>query len=423
MGTHHFAQVVFGKTSLKKILYISYDGMTDPLGQSQVLPYLTGLAKDGYQFTIISFEKKDRFEKNKELISKITNETGIKWEPLSFTTKPPLLSKLYDMLRMRRKVFSLHKKESFDMVHCRGYLTADIGLVLKRKCGVKFFFDMRGFWADEKKDGGAWNQKSFLFRKVYQYYKKKETQFISEADCIISLTEAGKKEIMNWKSYNAKIPLQVIPCCADMDLFSVVTAEQRKQSRSLLGIENERLVLSYLGSVGAWYMLDEMLLLFRHIKYKYPDALFLFVTHSNPAMILSKAKEMKLNEKDIIITEASRQQVPDFIKASDISVSFIKPVYSKISSSPTKLGEVLAMGIPVISNSGVGDVKPIIENANGGIVIDNFNESDYQKIVSSLEDLLQLKPMEVRNAIQHIYSLENGIMLYKKMYNEIFFKQ
>ena len=29
----------------KQILYISYDGITDPLGQSQILPYIIGLTK------------------------------------------------------------------------------------------------------------------------------------------------------------------------------------------------------------------------------------------------------------------------------------------------------------------------------------------------------------------------------------------
>jgi glycosyltransferase involved in cell wall biosynthesis len=420
LGADYFAQMVPGKTSLKKILYISYDGMTDPLGQSQVLPYLTGLAKAGYRFTIVSFEKKDRFEKNKDLITKITTDAGIQWEPLSFTTKPPLLSKLYDMLRMRRKVFSLQKKESFDMVHCRGYITADLGLILKRKFGVKFFFDMRGFWADEKKDGGAWDQKSFLFRQVYKYYKQKETQYISEADCIISLTEAGKKEIMKWEGYNATIPLPVIPCCADMDLFSVVSGEQKKKSRSLLGIENGKLVLSYLGSVGAWYMLEEMLLLFRQLKKKYADAVFLFVTHSDPSIIISKVKELGLNEKDIIITEASRQQVPEYIKASDINVSFIKPVYSKLSSSPTKLGEVLAMGIPVIANSGVGDVEEVIRQSGGGAIIHHFNEMEYEKVVEKIPKLRAAHPLEIRNNISGIYDLNHGIEMYKQAYSQVF---
>ena len=45
----------------KHILYLSYDGMTDPLGQSQVLPYIIGLTKAGYSFHLVSFEKPDRY--------------------------------------------------------------------------------------------------------------------------------------------------------------------------------------------------------------------------------------------------------------------------------------------------------------------------------------------------------------------------
>src|SRR6478672_4996737 len=161
-------------SGLKKILFISYDGMTDPLGQSQVLPYLAGLSKYGYQFTILSFEKKDRYAKLRTEIEKICAASGIKWVPLTFTSKPPKIAKLYDAIRMRMKAFSLYRKYKFDMIHCRSYPSAEVGLMLKKKKGAKLFFDMRGFWADEKKDGGSWDQKSFLFRQVYRHYKKKE---------------------------------------------------------------------------------------------------------------------------------------------------------------------------------------------------------------------------------------------------------
>ena len=60
------------KKVMMKVLYISYDGMTDPLGQSQVLPYLCGLSKSGYQFTILSFEKKQRLKNERHIIDKIT---------------------------------------------------------------------------------------------------------------------------------------------------------------------------------------------------------------------------------------------------------------------------------------------------------------------------------------------------------------
>ena len=53
-------------------LYLSYDGISDPLGQSQVLPYLKGLARLGHKIHLISFEK--NFQINsymQEYLSKI----------------------------------------------------------------------------------------------------------------------------------------------------------------------------------------------------------------------------------------------------------------------------------------------------------------------------------------------------------------
>ena len=51
---------------MTKVLYLSYDGITDPLGQSQILPYLKGLSQKGYFFYLVGFEKKDAYKKQKE---------------------------------------------------------------------------------------------------------------------------------------------------------------------------------------------------------------------------------------------------------------------------------------------------------------------------------------------------------------------
>ncbi|MBI5370442.1 MAG: glycosyltransferase [Sphingobacteriales bacterium] len=404
----------------KQILYISYDGMTDPLGQSQVLPYLCGLAREGYRFTILSFEKKDRYEKGKETILEITRKAGIQWVPLRFTSRPPVLSKFYDAIRMRRTAFRLHRENRFDMVHCRSYIAADLGLKLKRKTGTKFFFDMRGFWADEKKEAGTWNQDRFIFRQVYHYYKKKEKEFIREADHIISLTEAGRLEMQNWTAYNPAVPMSVIPCCADMDHFTLTSAAGKAEGRARLGLPADALVVSYLGSVGSWYMLDEMLELFALIKTKYATARFLFITHSPAQLILAKLKNYGLRPDDILITEAGRKEVPVFTKASDISLSFIKPVYSKLSSSPTKLGELLSMGIPVIVNSGVGDVETIVHKSGGGFVLQAFTRKQYQAALEALPALLKREPALIRENIRTIYSLEEGIKSYSKAYSSCF---
>lgn len=403
----------------KKVLYLTYDGITDPLGQSQILPYLKGLSRFGYRFTILSFEKKERYNKQKERIHSMMKEAGINWVPLSFSTRPPLLAKFYDAIRMRSKAADLQKVTRFDMVHCRSYIAADVGLYLKKRFGIKFFFDMRGFWADEKKDGGSWNTSRMVFRKVYNYYKKKEAEYLRHADAVISLTEAGKREIMRWPAYNQQTGISVIPCCADMDLFSLTDMDQKLQAKKAIGVATDDIVLSYLGSIGTWYMLDEMLLFFRQLKSKFPQARFLFITHSSSREILMAAEKMGLQATDFFIKEVSRQEVPFYMKASDINISFIKPVYSKISSSPTKLGEVLSMGIPVICNSGVGDVKEIVEQANAGVIVDGFDPVEFEAVIEKIPGMLKLQPASIRNAVRDIFDLGKGIELYKKAYQEI----
>src|SRR5690348_5261388 len=127
---------------MKNVLYLSYDGMTDPLGQSQVLPYICGLSKLGYKFTLISCEKPQRFTQNKHIIEQIAAANNIDWHPLPYTKRPPILSTVKDVRNMQQKAVELHKVKPFDLVHCRGHVPSLIGLNLKRKYGVKFLFDM-----------------------------------------------------------------------------------------------------------------------------------------------------------------------------------------------------------------------------------------------------------------------------------------
>lgn len=404
---------------MKRILYITYDGLTDPLGQSQILPYLIGLSKMGYKFTILSFEKKHRYEKNRSIITALVEKADIDWVPLRFTSQPPLLAKFYDVIRMKKKAFQLHRKENFDMIHCRSYIAADVGLQMKKEFGTKFFFDMRGFWADEKKDGGAWNLTHPVYKQVYKYYKRKEASYLQQADYIISLTKAGKKEMKKWPSYNQEVPVAVIPCCADMEHFSLTSPSQKKEGRERLGINQDRFILSYLGSIGSWYMIDEMFLFFVSLKRKYPTALFLIVSHSDKNFILEKAFSYSIKPEDIYITEASREEVPVFIKASDINISFIKPVFSKLSSSPTKLGEVLSMGIPVIVNAGVGDVEEIVQETNSGIVLKEFTVAAFGNAVDAIPLALAVDSLLIREKATQLFDLTVGIDLYIQAYKEV----
>ncbi len=84
-----------------RVLYISYDGLTDSLGQAQILPYLINLSKLYYEITILSTEKEDNFLKSNEFVKKACDSAGIRWECIKYTKSPPVLSTISDIVRLR----------------------------------------------------------------------------------------------------------------------------------------------------------------------------------------------------------------------------------------------------------------------------------------------------------------------------------
>jgi glycosyltransferase involved in cell wall biosynthesis len=405
---------------MKKVLYLSYDGMTDPLGQSQVLPYLASLSTRGYRFTILSFEKPARFEKERSIIEDIVRKAGATWIPLTFTKTPPVLSKIYDRWRLKREAVRLFRETRYDMVHCRSYVPAEVGLLLKKKYGVKFLFDMRGFWADEKVDNGQWNMKSILFRKIYHHYKKKEKEFLLQADAVISLTHAAKKELLKKPEYKDLV-IDVIPCCADLDHFDYrhIKKDFAESLREQAGISQGSKVITYLGSVGGWYMTKEMFTFFNRLLLKYPDFVLLILTKDDPGRVKKEAAETDVPSSKIVVLYAGRNELPDYISLSDCSIFFIRPTYSKIASSPTKHAELMGMGIPIICND-IGDTGRVIEETGTGIVVREFTEAEYDRAIAKMEELLAISRQTIREAAFTYYDLGKGAADYLQVYTRIF---
>ena len=81
----------------KKILYLSYDGILEPLGYSQVVCYIKKLSYD-YEITLISFEKKNDIKtKNINELKKELKELNIDWYYLHYHSFPKILSTIYDI--------------------------------------------------------------------------------------------------------------------------------------------------------------------------------------------------------------------------------------------------------------------------------------------------------------------------------------
>jgi len=408
----------------KRILYLSYDGMTDALGQSQVLPYLCGLSQLGYQFTIISFEKTDKFEQFSQHIAGLCRQYGIKWIPMTYTKRPPVFSSIYDLVKGYFMAVKLHRQTPFSIVHCRSYMVSLIGLRLKRRFGLKFIFDMRGFWADERVEGKLWNLKNPLYRLIYRFFKQRESVFLNEADATICLTHRAVNEMKTRENLNpSKISFTVIPCCTDMELFNPEKIEEthKKELRSALGIDADDFVLTYTGSLGTWYLLPEMLDFFLVLKTRHPKSKMLFVNGNLPeqALIRIEAEKRGLTSS-VIVTQSPYTRMPLYISISNWAIFFILPSFSKIASSPVKQGELMSMGIPVFCNQGIGDSDHIVLQSKAGIVVQGFTTDHY---LTAINEALNMNPppdhKEIRLKAELYFSLQEGIRQYASVYQSV----
>jgi glycosyltransferase involved in cell wall biosynthesis len=204
----------------------------------------------------------------------------------------------------------------------------------------------------------------------------------------------------------------------NLDLFdpSKVTQESKEGHRKALNISADSFVLGYIGSIGTWYKLPEMLDYFKKLKEKKPSAIFLFVTGESPGSILDLATKKGIDQNDIRITSVLHHQVPEMISLMDSSIFFIKPSYSKKASSPTKQGEIMAMGVPLICNSNIGDTDRIVHKYNSGVVINSFDDITYQ---NTIIEPTKFDSKHIIEGAGDYFSLEEGVRRYKSVYEYI----
>ena len=391
----------------KGILYISYDGILEPLGHSQVLAYLRHLVPDR-AVHLISFEK-TRYWGNVACRVNLRREiaaAGINWFPLRYHKRPTVLATSWDIACGTVLGLWLVLRYRLSIVHARSYVPSLMALMIKRLTGTKFLFDMRGFWADERVDGNLWSQTS----SVYRATKAFEQRFLLEADHVVSLTHAAVREMQRFPYLQGRMPpVSVISTCTNLTHFQPS------------GVVPEQFVLGYVGTVGTWYLFDETVLVFYELLRVRPDARILIINRDEHDFIRQRLKAARVSLDSVEIRAAEYSDMPRHLARMSASVFFIKPVYSKKASAPTKLGELLGCGIPCLSNVGVGDIAEIIEGERVGVALTSFEPV---ALVAGLNALLALaadpstRARCVEAAMKH-FSLDDGVNMYRNIYDRL----
>lgn len=408
---------------MKKLhtLYLCYFGLNEPLVQTQVVPYLQEITKDGIEVHLLTFEPEtpsaEKIAENRQMLA----EKGIKWHFLKYHKTPSLPATLYDIACGAIFSWKLNRKEKFDVFHGRVHIPTLMGLFAKKFSfhKPKLLFDVRGFFPEEYTDAGVWKENGFIYKGA----KFVEKWLRREADGFVVLTEKAR-EI--WFPESAKNgfdkfgrPVEVIPCCVNLERFKNVDNNLRETMREKLNVQEKRVIV-YVGSFGGFYMTQETADFYGAAKRQNPNTFALILTQTKPEMIQPLLENYGYAPEDFFIGKVTPAEIPEYLSAADIAVSFIKPSFSKLASSPTKNAEYLACGLPMIANSNVGDTAEFTREDHAGFIIDEFSEENYLKALTEVEKQTQNREESVeicrQSAEKRFDLVKVGGARYRKLY-------
>lgn len=385
--------------------------------QTQVIPYLKEILKDGVEMSLLTFEPDFKTTWTKTQIEdeqKKLAHAGITWHVMPYHKSPSVPATFYDVLNGTRIVRRLLARENYNILHCRVHLPTLMAVVARKLSHnkPKILFDVRGFFPEEYTDAGVWPDGGWLYRMV----KHVESWLFNEADAFVVLTEKAKIIISD--KLDGK-PIEVIPCCVDFNnRFRVSKTTSPIDIKSKLGI-GERFIITHVGALGGLYLTEEIVDFLDAARSVRPDTFALFLTQTDSANVIKLLKEKGFTERDFFVAKVASDEIPSYLNAANIGLSFVRASYSTQSRSPTKIPEYLAAGLPLVANSGVGDVDRLIIDESVGILIDKF---DRERYIDALKKVLEMGDIKERckETARRCFDLETvGGERYRRLYKKI----
>jgi glycosyltransferase involved in cell wall biosynthesis len=393
-----------------RVLYLTRNGLREPLGQSQIFPYLRGLAT-GFSITLISFEKPGDWADQQACCQLLQQcgQLGLRWIPLRFRAQPrPWAPALAIPQLGLVALWQWRHRQQPALVHARSYVPAAIALVLHRLTGVPFIFDMRALWPEELITAGHLRRGSLLHRALLWL----ERRCLKEASGVVSLTHAAVTHLQG--TYPCEMGgqrLVVIPTCADL---------QRFQPSELP--PSSPLVIGCIGTVlSGWFLIDWLRAFFDAVARADPTAHFELISRDSPDSILNALNPSPAWRGHLHIEAAHPTQMPAIVQRHNASVMFFTGGLSKLGSSPTRMAEVLGCGRPVVANPGVGDVEPVIRQHRVGVLARGAKATEMDACVAELLALLRDPELthRCRRTAKEMFSLDVGTAAYRQLYADI----
>lgn len=405
---HPHSDTSFHRTK-SRILYLTNDGLLEPLGASQVVSYVLRLSELGFSYEILSLEKPDDLGNSPRVqdLQKQLQAGNVRWDWVVYAKVfLPMLALTYVrfFLQARRRL----KNAPFDLVHARSFIPAMMARLLHKMGGPRYVFDARGYWIDERAESGRW----FKTKMLYTWAKSLEFKVARDAAAIVTLTNLQRDD---FRGLFPEKPIETISTCVDFHRFRPGNVGQDVEP-AIRNRLRDKLVLVLIGSINASYKTRESIHLFAAVKALYSQAHLLCLTRQREEM-RALITEAAISEDSFTIRSVPHEQMHQWMTLAHWGLLLLEFTPAKRASIPTKLGEMLAAGVRPVQYGCNEEVALLVANAGSGIVLKSLADHELHTAARQIVEIGSGREgiAEARALSFDHFSLANGVRKYSEV--------
>lgn len=385
--------------------------MREPLGQGQVLAYLKGLATD-FRITLVSVERTaaTRVAPSLAQIKSECDAHNIHWRRVPLPSVSRSLRTLIEVVGLTIVALVETVRRDITLLHARSLVPAFAALIVSRIRSIPFVFDTRAFWVEELLATGRLRSGSLLHRFVV----KIERACLENSSAIVCLTDVAAGRLL--KQLPCRVlgrDIVVIPTCADLNRFRPSPLKSKDRGDH---------VYSAIGSVvSGWFNIEMLVAFFNAIALDDKNARFEIVTRDCPSEVRQTISNLSNFEGRLEIFSSSWDEIHEVLGRHKASVLFYDGGLTSLGRSPTRMGEILGCGIPIVASKGVGDLDAFLAKNKVGILLSSPRSEDVATATRQLKALLKDPHLSIRcrQAAEKHFSLESGIAKYELLYRSL----
>lgn len=363
--------------NLPPVTYVTVDSLADGVTRSQVVPYVERLARCGVAVTLHTFE---RGSPDVDTLVAGLAAAGVTWRPHAFGGH----GATGGLARVARCAPLVAGRA---LVHARSDMVAAAAVLTGQR---RWVWDMRGLWREQRIALGMLRPGSAQERAMRGF----EASAARSSRAIVALSAAAVGVLEERYGEEVAAKATVITTCVDLDRYPCSPFPEPPV----------RLLLA--GSLNRLYDMATMLRFVTRLQARRAAELTVITPGPTPWDDL-------LSGAGVAARRLGSDGMASVVGAHHAGLCVLSAAngISNRAAMPTKLGEILACGRPVVVNAGLGDMDDLLAGRDCGVIVGSTSDDDLDRAAAALDRLLDDPgtPGRCRALAQDHFDLDRGV--------------